>query len=313
MCPVNVATRNHQRPLAELRPRTTIASERSNVQFRVTENGTTTQRVGGSYNVQIGHTGQRLGGTGQAVQYSTLAGPIGQCTVGTGLFEAQLSAYILLYKNLRPIRRSVVRGVRYNTYKILTVPGKPTIPKFYIRPTDRKLAIIDSYNKRYITAVGVRNGTANIRWLSNVNCPETNEFFIFIPQIHGFNIPQIPAVLQIFEDHIYNTKCVVSNTTSSERPFQSSETDNTCSLCLESHNPENFVSTNCHHAYCSGCIKHLIQHQHTKFSDPKLYPDDDTELPCPLCRANITKLVFTEKDSALSMRNFMYKQFLTHA
>ena len=282
MCPVNVAARNGVRPSAQLRPRPT-----------------------GPVGISTETETHRRGPSGPTGPYG-LTGP----TTQDGPFGDQLNEYLLLYKNMRPVVVFDTRGVLYNVYHMLKIPGQLTIPRPYIRPSDGKIVVLHSINtpRLYLTAIGVLEGETDIRRLYNADYPETDELYIFIPQIPGYNIPKIPPVLHMYEDHIHKMECVVVN-----RPDNIDMDDNTCFVCLEVQKPEHFVSTNCRHSYCVGCITQHIKSQHKKYSTLNVAPATATELPCPLCRTNITQLGFMEKEQCRLMRNFMCDEILTQA
>ena len=74
------------------------------------------------------------------------------------------------------------------------------------------------------------------------------------------------------------------------------------------------VHTNCNHVYCSSCISKHIKTQHAKFLDiflnMSVIPNEVVELPCPLCRTNITKLVFMGEEQRQLMTAFITDEIL---
>ena len=67
---------------------------------------------------------------------------------------------------------------------------------------------------------------------------------------------------------------------SSSKSFQTvKETKMECSICYEI---KNLVKINCKHQFCKPCLKQIIK---TKENDI----EDDSPVPCPLCRRDVTK------------------------
>ena len=52
-----------------------------------------------------------------------------------------------------------------------------------------------------------------------------------------------------------------------------------CPVCYDM---KNLVKINCNHSFCKSCLKKIIK---TKENDI----EDDSPVPCPLCRRNVTK------------------------
>lgn len=279
-CPVNIAARNARRPPAELRPRQT---SRSIMQQALA--GTT----GPTYRTEP---------TDRTVHYPhsphTEVPP-----------HIQLNTYMLLYKNMRPERQfEDQHGFSYNVYRILIIPGQPAIPQLYIRSEDNKV-ILRRVVSAHFTAIAVRDGN-NMSILDNSRLPDTNELYVFIPQIPGFNVPiteEDVSARTVFENHI--TQMIYEINNDDKMPDSIYPDENTCVLCLETKDPLHFVRTNCCHSYCVACMSIYIQTQHTKFINMSYIPNNTIELPCPLCRTNITRLVFADKEQHSAMTIFM--------
>ena len=315
-CPVNIANRNTRRPPAELRPRPTRT-----IMQQALATGPTGRIVSSSDTAYtrpppyIQSTYETPNVVSSGTPQSTYETPnvvssgIPQSTYETPNVVAatlcpgiqQLTEYMLLYKNMQCERQfEDPNGFRYKVYCLLVIPGQLPIPHLYIRPADNKVMLrrVPGYytenGGRYCTAIGVRDGTG-MRILNNSPLPKTSEqLYVFIPQIPGFNIPiDEPDVSarSIFINHIKQIKYEI---------FSDGETtnlpcNNTCAVCLDTKEHTHFVHTNCRHSYCAECVSAHIKTQHAKFVQMKNIPSNMVELPCPLCRTNITKLVFTDK------------------
>jgi hypothetical protein len=231
--------------------------------------------------------------------------------------DEALNEYMLLYQNLRPISQYVDREARmtYNIYRLLVIPGQPAIPRHYMSANNK--VIIRRIGAMYFTAIGVSDGY-NIRRLDLCEIPTTDDdVYIIIPQIPWFNIPIIQPIVSApiiqpvvsakteFENHIKNITYEIN-----EPHVESPPCENTCAVCLDHIQPEHFVHTNCNHGYCSGCISKHIKTQQTKFQNLPYIPKEMIELPCPLCRTNINKLVFIQEEQRQLMRNFVMDEIL---
>lgn len=296
-CPVNIANRVGQRPTAELRPRPT-------------------QSVSGPGPVGIPTTlpTAPIGPTGIPPQY---AGPTGREMNSSNPEyymprpDDELNAYILLYKNMRPRSQYEDRrfNITYNIYRLLEIPGQPVIPRHYVSQTDNKV-VIRRIGAIYFTAIGVYEGN-NIRKLNLCEMPNANDdVCIIIPQIPGFNIPIIVpdvSAKTVFEDHIKQMRYEIHDNDETEPSCE-----NTCALCLDTIKHEHIVHTNCSHTYCAVCFAKYIKSQHTKFKRLSCIPNDIVELPCPLCRTNITKLEFNTPEQHYLMCVFMSDEILPY-
>lgn len=282
-CPVNIANRNDTRPAAELRPRV---------------------RSG-----PVGPIGQ----------------PIGQPTGPTGpviysadseyyqvSIEDQLKSYMLLYQNMRPVRQfDDATGRIYCVYRLLVVPGQLAIPNLYIRSSDN--AIVIRRIGHYFTGIGHQVGTS-MHVLNGSPLPDTDNLYIIIPQIPGFNVPEyeldhvhhIPeedhSAITMFKHHIQSMKFSVDEETTIE--------DTMCAVCLDTKDASTFVFTNCKHGYCSGCITKHIKTQCSKFTNRNVIPRDVVELPCPLCRTNITELMCNSEEQRYLIHIFVEDEIL---
>jgi hypothetical protein len=279
-CPVNIANRSRQRPTAELRPRTSTVP------------------------VGINEPTDSSTSSGPTSREMNLPGP-----EHTQLpQDEQLNAYMLLYKNMRPVRQyeHPTTGYKYNIHRLLVIPGRLNIPECYIRPSDNKV-VLRRIGEVYFTAIGVRQGNS-MRILNSSPLPDTNELYVFIPQIPGFNIPianQDASARIMFEDHITQMTYEINDNDKTEPSCE-----NTCAVCLDTINHEHIVRTNCSHTYCAVCFSKYIKSQHAKFKLLSCIPNNIVELPCPLCRTNITKLVFNTPEQHYLMRIFMSDEIL---
>jgi hypothetical protein len=296
-CPVNIANRNGTRPTAELRPRV---------------------RSG-----PVGPTGQPTGPTGP-VMYSA------DSEYYQVSLEDQMKSYMLLYQNMRPVRQfDDVDGRLYCMYRLLVVPGQLAIPNFYIRSTDNTV-IIRRFGMNYFTWIGYQVGTS-LHILNGSPLPDTDNLYIIIPQIPGFNVPDYGTdhVHHIPAQFAYETPNVVSSgiaqdhsaITMFKRHIQSmkfsvddDETktieENTCAVCLDTKDASKFVFTNCKHGYCSGCITKHIKTQCSKFMNRNVMPRDFVELPCPLCRTNISELMCNSEEQRYLIHIFVEDEIL---
>ena len=71
-------------------------------------------------------------------------------------------------------------------------------------------------------------------------------------------------------------RCAKSSSKSFKRV---KETKMECAVCYDM---KNLVKINCKHQFCKPCLKKIIK---TKENDI----EDDSPVPCPLCRRNVTK------------------------
>ena len=290
-CPVNIANRNGTRPTAELRPRVRSGP------------------------VGITETNSAVGPTGPTGQ----PGPTGPVTYSADSeyyqvsLEDQMKSYILLYQNMRPVRQfDDVAGRLYCMYRLLVVPGQLSIPNFYIRSTDNTI-VIRRVRLHYFTCIGHQVGTS-LHVLNGSPLPDTDNLYIIIPQIPGFNVPDygpehvhhIPeedhSAITMFKRHIQSMKFSVDEETTIE--------DTMCAVCLDTKDASTFVFTNCKHGYCSGCITKHIKTQCSKFTNRNVMPRDTVELPCPLCRTNITELMCNSEEQRYLIRIFVEDEVL---
>lgn len=299
-CPVNIANRNGERPTAELRPRPTQSILQQALSIPGPVGITDPSPV-----APIGPTGippQPTGPTGRGMNSSNPEYYMIRQ-------DDELNAYMLLYKNMRPRSHfeDINFRITYNIYHLLKIPGQPVIPQHYISQTGNKV-VIRRVGAIYFTAIGVYDGY-NIRRLDRCEIPSADEdICILIPQIPGFNTPNIEPDVSgktVFENHIKQMTYKINDNDETE-----SSCENTCAVCLETIKHEHFVHTNCNHGFCASCISKHIKTQHTKFQNMSFIPNEVVELPCPLCRANITKLVFTQQEQHYLMRVFMSDEIL---
>jgi len=288
ICPVNIANQTRTRPSAELRPRTTpTVLQVALAPVGIADVPDTTRPT------ETPEIPQRLNSSNP--EYYRLP------------HDEQLNAYMLLYKNLRSTRQfEEESGIIYNVYRLLGIPGQPVIPSYYMRSTDNTV-ILRRIGAMYFTAIGVREGRS-LRILNKSPLPDTDELYIFIPQIPGFNIPIIDSVVSaktVFENHIKQMTYEINEPDNASLPCE-----NTCAVCLDTIQPDHFVHTNCKHGYCAGCIAKHIKTQHTKFQNMPYIPKEMVELPCPLCRTNIDKLVFTQEEQHYLMCVFLSDEIL---
>lgn len=303
-CPVNIANRNGRRHTAELRPRSrqSILQQAFSGPVEISETNTSTQYMGPTGLTSPSHPTGQTGITMSSVDPGYYILP----------HDEELNAYMLLYKNLRPISQydDGQFNVMYNIYRLLEIPGQPAIPQHYISQTNNKV-IIRRIGAIYFTAIGVYDGyNYNIRRLDRCEMPNANDnVCIMIPQIPGFNTPIIEPVVSaktVFENHITQITYEIN-----EPDVESSlPCGNTCAVCLDTIEPEHFVITNCKHGYCASCIAKHIKTQQTKFYNLTFIPKEMVELPCPLCRTNIDKLVFIQEEQQYLMRIFITDEIL---
>lgn len=272
-CPVNIANRNGTRPTAELRPRV---------------------RSG-----PVGPTGPvTYSADSQYYQVS---------------LEDQLKSYMLLYQNMRPVRQfDDATGRIYCVYRLLVVPGQLAIPNFYIRSSDNTI-VIRRIGLHYFTGIGYQVGTS-MHVLNGTPLPDTDNLYIIIPQIPGFNAPSyeldhvhhIPeedqSAITMFKHHIQSLKYSIDETETIE--------DTMCAVCLDTKDASTFVFTNCKHGYCSGCITRHIKTQCSNFMNRNVIPRDVVELPCPLCRTNITELSCNSEEQRYLIHIFVEDEIL---
>lgn len=332
-CPVNIANQNGRRPSAELRPRTqSILQQAFSGPVGISETNTSNQYMG-----PTGPTGRTVlpfDETSSPENPVALSRNHSDTTAGQSNYQTPtpvhtamrsrvvvantqhsivshdeaLNEYMLLYQNLRPLSQYVDRESRmtYNIYRLLEIPGQPAIPQHYMSSNNK--VIIRRIGAMYFTAIGVSDGY-NIRRLDLCEIPTTDEdVYIIIPQIPWFNIPIIKPIVSAkteFENHIKKITYEIN-----EPDVESPPCENTCAVCLDHIQPEHFVHTNCNHGYCSGCISKHIKTQQTKFQNLPCIPKEMVELPCPLCRTNINKLVFIQEEQRQLMRNFVMDEIL---
>ena len=287
-CPVNIANRNGTRPTAEVRPRV---------------------RSG-----PVGPTGPvTYSADSQYYQVS---------------LEDQLKSYMLLYQNMRPVRQfDDATGRIYCVYRLLVVPGQLAIPNFYIRSSDNTI-VIRRIGLHYFTGIGHQVGTS-MHVLNGTPLPDTDNLYIIIPQIPGFNAPSyeldhvhhIPeedqftyetpnvvstgiahSAITMFKHHIQSLKYSIDETETIEETM--------CAVCLDTKDASTFVFTNCKHGYCSGCITRHIKTQCSKFMNRNVIPRDVVELPCPLCRTNITELSCNSEEQRYLIHIFVEDEIL---
>ena len=272
-CPVNIANRNGTRPTAELRPRV---------------------RSG-----PVGPTGPvTYSADSQYYQVS---------------LEDQLKSYMLLYQNMRPVRQfDDATGRIYCVYRLLVVPGQLAIPNFYIRSSDNTI-VIRRIGLHYFTGIGYQVGTS-MHVLNGTPLPDTDNLYIIIPQIPGFNAPSYEldhvhhnpeedqSAITMFKHHIQSLKYSIDETETIE--------DTMCAVCLDTKDASTFVFTNCKHGYCSGCITRHIKTQCSNFMNRNVIPRDVVELPCPLCRTNITELSCNSEEQRYLIHIFVEDEIL---
>jgi len=284
-CPVKIAERSQTRPPAELRPR--------------------------------GYVSQSHRRNRESLHNQTI--PIRSSMAQFMVDIDVLEDYLLMYRNTRPFRQIRMNSVDiYNMYYLSMGPSMRIIHSSYIL-ANTDTVVTRTIRGNYITGLAVHDGNA-VQLLNNVPYPTNTDLFILIPQVPGFNttiglLPpaddsstmqsiRSPAEIreELFTKYVTSIELIV-------RPVDvdmHNKADDCC-VCLTAKPISEFVHMNCEHQYCAVCVQqHILSHKNKcTRSNMDIDSLSTIHIPCPLCRSNISKLIFANETESKSMAIFM--------
>jgi hypothetical protein len=236
--------------------------------------------------------------------------------------EQMLEDYLLLYRNIRPIRMyQTSNNSVYNVYYLLPTPRlNETAQTIFMRQNTTNITA--RRVRGIVVGLAVCDDHGEYRILSGEPLPPNARLYIFIPQIPGFNVveqslPSANHKKRRLLEYIHSIHISMENsslisdahdeTIETNETIKDDESRERCSICFETAKMRQQAHLGCGHSFCVSCIKQLMVTYKRKYMESHGLESQTHKMGCPLCRRDITKFVFSDTDERRAMIEYIDK------